>query len=125
MSKSPGKNGWKNGLERAAALLVFDEQGMTMNIDSVVDTLRAEGWQQPERTLWSMVIRAASVARKQAGLGNPARVIRSHKGGRIERLDARFTADEKSLIMRAAGVAGMSISDWIMTHQDIINRGNP
>ena len=40
--------------------------------------------------------------------------IEKHKGGRTARLNARFTEAEKAVIMAAAHVAGLSISDLIM-----------
>ena len=40
--------------------------------------------------------------------------IEKHKGGRTARLNARFTEAEKSAILAAAHVAGLSISDYIV-----------
>lgn len=46
-------------------------------------------------------------------------VIEKHKGGRTARLNARFTEAEKSAIMAAAHTAGLSVSDFILTHPAI------
>ena len=122
MSKNPDPHGWKLGKERAVTLLVLNEQGKALNINEVIDTLHAEGWLHSELQLSRMVRDAVSLARKNAGVfvsGSSANAIHPHKGGRVERLNARFTKQEKDEIMAAAHAAGLSASDFILTHQSL------
>jgi uncharacterized protein (DUF1778 family) len=45
--------------------------------------------------------------------------IEKHKGGRTARLNTRFTEAEKAEIMAVAHAAGLSVSDFILTHPAI------